>query len=55
MPTLLRTLLIWLLVPAAVAFSQDNPFSAYNKVVYGGVKKYPAPLSRKNARGELQL
>ena len=38
MPTLLRTLLIWLLVPAAVAFSQDNPFSAYNKVVYGGVK-----------------
>ncbi len=38
MRTLLRTLLIWLLAPAAVAFSQDNPFSAYNKVVYGGVK-----------------
>jgi len=38
MRTLLRTLLIWLLAPAAVVFSQDNPFSAYNKVVYGGVK-----------------
>ncbi len=38
MRTLLRTLLIWLLVPAGVAFSQDNPFSAYNKSVYGGVK-----------------
>ncbi len=38
MPTLLRTLLICLLAQAAVALAQDNPFSAYNKVVYGGVK-----------------
>ena len=47
--TLLRTLLIFLLAPAAVALaqdnpptaavaSQDNPLSAHNKVVYGGVK-----------------
>jgi uncharacterized damage-inducible protein DinB len=38
MRTLLRTLLICLLAPAAVALAQDNPLSAYNKVVYGGVK-----------------
>ena len=31
-------LLICLLAQAAVAFSQDNPLSAYNKHVYGGVK-----------------
>lgn len=34
----MRTLLICLLVPAAVALAQDNPLSAYNKTVYGGVK-----------------
>jgi uncharacterized damage-inducible protein DinB len=38
MRTLLRTLLIWLLVPAAAAFSQDNPLSTFNKGVYGHVK-----------------
>jgi len=32
------TLLICLLAPAAVALAQDNPLSAHNKVVYGGVK-----------------
>jgi len=47
--TLLRTLVVCLLAPAAVALaqdnpptaavaSQDNPLSAHNKVVYGGVK-----------------
>jgi uncharacterized damage-inducible protein DinB len=34
----MRTLLICLLATAAVALAQDNPLSAYNKVVYGGVK-----------------
>jgi len=38
MRTLLRTLLICLLAPAAVAWSQDNPLSAFNKGVYGPVK-----------------
>ena len=38
MRTLLRTLLIFLLAPAAVALAQDNPLSAHNKFVYGGVK-----------------
>jgi len=38
MRTLLRTLLICLLAPAAVALAQENPLSAHNKVVYGGVK-----------------
>ncbi len=49
MRTLVWTLLIFLLAPAAVALaqenpptaavaSQDNPLSAHNKVVYGGVK-----------------
>jgi uncharacterized damage-inducible protein DinB len=49
MRTFLRTLLIGLLAPAAVALSQDkppaatalptpNPLSAYNKSIYGGVK-----------------
>ena len=38
MRSLLRMLLICLLAQAAVAFSQDNPLSAYNKHVYGGVK-----------------
>src|SRR5208283_879037 len=37
LPTLLAALLICLLAPA-VAFSQDNPLSAYNKTIYGGVK-----------------
>lgn len=32
------TLLMCLLAPAAVARSQDNPLSAYNKHAYGGVK-----------------
>ena len=38
MRTLLRTLVICLLAPATVALAQDNPLSAYNKHVYGGVK-----------------
>src|ERR1019366_8598445 len=38
MRTLLRTLLICLLAPAAIALAQENPFSAYNKDVYKGVK-----------------
>ena len=49
MPTLLRTLLICLLAPAAIASSQDkppaastlppqNPLSEYNKDVYKGLK-----------------
>jgi uncharacterized damage-inducible protein DinB len=37
MRTLLRTLLICLLAPA-VALSQDNPLSTFNKVAYGAVK-----------------
>lgn len=38
MRTLLRALLICLLVPAAATLAQDNPLSAYNKTIYGGVK-----------------
>src|SRR5712692_2663939 len=38
MRTLLRTVLICLLAPTAVAWSQDNPLSAFNKGVYGPVK-----------------
>ena len=38
MRTLLRTLLICLLAPAAVAWAQDNPLSTFNKGVYGPVK-----------------
>lgn len=34
----LRTLLILLLAPAAVASAQDNPLSAWNKMAYGHVK-----------------
>lgn len=48
--TLLGTLLIWLLVPSAVALAQGNPptaaaapqnnlLSAYNKSVFGGIKQ----------------
>jgi uncharacterized damage-inducible protein DinB len=36
----MRTLLIWLLVPAAVAVAQDNPFSAFNKRAYGQMKTW---------------
>jgi uncharacterized damage-inducible protein DinB len=36
MQTLLRTLLIVLLAP--VVFAQENPLSAYNRHIYGGVK-----------------
>ena len=35
----LRTLLILVLASAAVTSAQENPLSAYNKHVYGGVKK----------------
>jgi len=59
------TLLICLLAPAAVAIAQDkpaavapaqnNPFSAFNKEAYGYFEGCPAPLGRKNARGELQF
>ena len=38
MRTLLRALLICVLAPAAVALAQENPLSAYNKVIYAGVK-----------------
>jgi uncharacterized damage-inducible protein DinB len=38
MGTLLRTLLICLLAPAAAAVAEDNPLSAHNKLVYGGMK-----------------
>jgi len=38
MRTLLRTFLICLLAPAAIALAQENPLSAYNKHVYTGVK-----------------
>jgi uncharacterized damage-inducible protein DinB len=34
----MRTLLICLLVPAAVALAQDNPLSGFNKRAYGQVK-----------------
>ena len=34
MRTLLRVLLICLLAPTAIAWSQDNPLSAFNKKVY---------------------
>ena len=36
----MRTLLICLLVPAAVAVAQDNPFSAFNKRAYGQMKTW---------------
>jgi uncharacterized damage-inducible protein DinB len=35
---LLRALLICLLAPAAVSSAQENPLSAWNKHVYGGLK-----------------
>lgn len=34
----MRTLLICLLLPAAVAVAQDSPFSAFNKHAYGQMK-----------------
>ncbi len=34
----MRTLLLCLIAPAAIAMAQDNPFSAHNKGMYGGVK-----------------
>src|SRR5260370_10330952 len=34
----MRTLMICLLMPAAVARAQDDPFSAFDKFMYGGVK-----------------
>jgi uncharacterized damage-inducible protein DinB len=34
----MRTLFICLLATAAVALAQENPLSAHNKVIYGGVK-----------------
>ncbi len=37
--TLLGTLLICLLAPAAVALADGNPISAHTKGVYGGLKK----------------
>ena len=36
----MRPLLICLLVPAAVALAQDNPFSSFNKLAYGQVKAW---------------
>ena len=40
----MRTLLICLLAPAAVAIAQENPLSAFNKSIYGPVK----PALRRN-------
>ncbi|HSS75195.1 MAG TPA: DinB family protein [Thermoanaerobaculia bacterium] len=37
--TLLSTLLICLLAPAAVASAQENPLSAWNKMAFGFLKK----------------
>ncbi len=51
MRTLLRTLLICLLPTAAVAFAQDNPLSAHNKFVYGGVKKILLSSAEKMPEG----
>ncbi len=34
----MRTLVIWFLLPVAVAMAQDNPFSAFNKRAYGQMK-----------------
>ena len=36
----MRTLLICLLLPAAVAVAQDNPLSAFNKRAYGQMKMW---------------
>ena len=38
MRTLLRTLFLALLIPAAFASAQDNPLSGFNKMAYGAVK-----------------
>jgi uncharacterized damage-inducible protein DinB len=38
MRTILRTLVFCLLVPAAVTFAEENPFTTHNKMLYGGVK-----------------
>jgi len=35
----MRTLLLCLIAPAAVALADDNALSAYNRHIYGGVKK----------------
>ena len=36
----MRALLICVLAPAAVALAQDNPLSAFNRTMYGGVKNF---------------
>ena len=36
----MRTLLIWLLAPAAVVMAQDDPLSAFNKRAYGQMKAW---------------
>ncbi|MGO9229477.1 MAG: DinB family protein [Bryobacteraceae bacterium] len=36
----MRTLLICLLVPAALAMAQNNPLSAFNKLAYGAEKNF---------------
>src|SRR3954454_17613796 len=36
----MRTFLIFLIVPAAVALAQENPLSAFNKRAYGQVKSW---------------
>jgi uncharacterized damage-inducible protein DinB len=36
----MRTILICLLMPAAIALAQDNPLSAFNKRAYGQVKAW---------------
>src|SRR5947209_14237119 len=36
----MRTFLLWLVVPAAVACAQDNPLSAFNKRAYGQITSW---------------
>ena len=36
----MRTLALCLLVPAALAVAQDNPFSAFNKAAFGQMKTW---------------
>ena len=39
MRTFLRAVLIVVLAPAATAMAEDNPLSAYNKSMYGGIQR----------------
>jgi uncharacterized damage-inducible protein DinB len=48
----MRTLLICLLVSAAVAMAQDNPLSAFNKLAYGAEKNFLLRSAEKVPEGE---